>query len=86
MQRGIFEMTAGLTRSYLTQAQGTLPAHVLFPQLLPIVERFVRHHVFFPANATLKQLFTNRCTDCHSQIHGTDTPSQGVTGPGTLRQ
>jgi type III restriction enzyme len=59
VQRGIFEMTAGLTRSYLTQAQGTLPAHVLFPQLLPIVERFVRHHVFFPANATLKQLFTN---------------------------
>ena len=34
----------------------------------------------------LKQLFTNRCTDCHSQIHGTDTPSQAVTGRGTLRQ
>lgn len=34
----------------------------------------------------LKQLFTNRCTDCHSQIHGTDTPSQSVTGRGTLRQ
>jgi DmsE family decaheme c-type cytochrome len=34
----------------------------------------------------LKQLFTNRCTDCHSQIHGTDTPTQAVTGRGTLRQ
>ena len=34
----------------------------------------------------VKQLFTNRCTDCHSQIHGTDTPSQAVTGRGTLRQ
>ena len=34
----------------------------------------------------LKQLFTNRCTDCHSQIHGSDTPSQAVTGRGTLRQ
>jgi len=34
----------------------------------------------------LKPLFTNRCTDCHSQVHGTDTPSQAVTGMGTLRQ
>jgi len=34
----------------------------------------------------VKPLFTNRCTDCHSQIHGTDTPSQAVTGRGTLRQ
>jgi DmsE family decaheme c-type cytochrome len=34
----------------------------------------------------VKQLFTNRCTDCHSQIHGTDIPAPAVTGPGTLRQ
>lgn len=34
----------------------------------------------------LKQLYTNRCTDCHSQVHGTDIPSQAVTGRGTLRQ
>lgn len=37
-------------------------------------------------DSNVKQLFTNRCTDCHSQIHGTDTPSQGITGRGTLRQ
>ena len=59
VQRGIFEMTSGLTRSYQTQSQGTVPAHVLFPQLLPIVERFVRHHVAFPPTATLKHLFIN---------------------------
>lgn len=35
---------------------------------------------------TQKQLFTNRCTDCHSQIHGTDIPSPAVTGPGSMRQ
>ncbi|WP_136524898.1 DmsE family decaheme c-type cytochrome [Geomonas ferrireducens] len=34
----------------------------------------------------LKKLYTNRCTDCHSQIHGSDIPSQAVTGRGTLRQ
>jgi DmsE family decaheme c-type cytochrome len=33
-----------------------------------------------------KQLFVNRCTDCHAQIHGTDTPSPALTGRGTLRQ
>ena len=30
---------------------------MLFPQLVPIVERFVKHHVVFPPQATLKQLF-----------------------------
>jgi DmsE family decaheme c-type cytochrome len=34
----------------------------------------------------VKQLFTNRCTDCHSQIHGTDIPVPAITGSGTLRQ
>ncbi|RQW77717.1 MAG: cytochrome C, partial [Geobacter sp.] len=33
-----------------------------------------------------KGLFLNRCTDCHSQIHGTDIPSPAITGNGTLRQ
>ncbi len=58
VQRGIFQMAAGLTQSYLTQAEGTVPAHVLFPQLVPIVERFVKNHVEFPATATRKRLFS----------------------------
>lgn len=33
-----------------------------------------------------KQLFINRCTDCHSQIHGTDIPTPGTVGNGTFRQ
>lgn len=36
--------------------------------------------------AGVKQLFTNRCTDCHSQVHGTDIPAPAVTGSGTFRQ
>lgn len=36
--------------------------------------------------AGAKELFTNRCTDCHSQIHGTDTPSPSRSGRGSLRQ
>jgi DmsE family decaheme c-type cytochrome len=33
----------------------------------------------------VKQLFANRCTDCHSRIHGSDIPSSGAIG-GSLRQ
>ncbi len=33
-----------------------------------------------------KQLFVNRCTDCHSQVHGSDIPSPAEFGAGTLRQ
>lgn len=33
-----------------------------------------------------KELFANRCTDCHSQIHGTDIPAPAFGGNGTLRQ
>ncbi len=34
----------------------------------------------------VNQLFLNRCTDCHSQIHGTDSPAPAKTGSGTMRQ
>ena len=37
-------------------------------------------------NSDAKRLFLNRCTDCHSQIHGSDIPSPAKAGNGTLRQ
>lgn len=36
-------------------------------------------------NPGVKELYLNRCTDCHSQVHGSDIPSLG-TRPGSLRQ
>lgn len=33
-----------------------------------------------------KRLFLNRCTDCHSQVHGTDIPAPAKAGTGTMRQ
>jgi DmsE family decaheme c-type cytochrome len=36
--------------------------------------------------AGVKGLFLNRCTDCHSQVHGTDIPAPARSGNGTLRQ
>lgn len=36
--------------------------------------------------SAVKPLFLNRCTDCHSQIHGSDIPSPAKAGIGTMRQ
>lgn len=30
----------------------------------------------------MKQAFLTKCTQCHSEIHGTDLPSQSITGKG----
>jgi len=32
------------------------------------------------SSLSMKQVFFNRCTDCHSMIHGTDTPSRHGRG------
>ncbi len=41
---------------------------------------------YISGSDNVKRLFNNRCTDCHSQIHGTDIPAPALTGPGSLRQ
>ena len=57
MQRGIFGMAADLARQYLGQNGATVPAHVLFPQLVNIVERFVRKHVSVPPSTNPLDVF-----------------------------
>jgi DmsE family decaheme c-type cytochrome len=42
------------------------------------------HRSTISGDASIKSLFSNRCTDCHSAIHGSDTPDNG--GYGTLRK
>lgn len=44
-QEGVFRMASELTRQYREVADTKLPAHVLFPQLRAIVDRFARQHV-----------------------------------------
>lgn len=41
LQELVFDMARDLTRHYLSQGQCTIPAHVLFPQLVEVVRGFI---------------------------------------------
>jgi type III restriction enzyme len=51
-QELVFDIASGLTKHYVAQPQCQAPAHVLFPQIMRIVERFLKEHVDvrFPAD------------------------------------
>jgi type III restriction enzyme len=57
VQQGAFRMARDLTQQYLGVAETKLPAHVLFPQVLAIVERFVRERVVVPSASDIRDLF-----------------------------
>jgi type III restriction enzyme len=57
VQEREFEMAAALTRKYAAQDSCQAPAHVLFPQLLAIVQRFVREKVEVSAEENRVDVF-----------------------------
>ena len=57
LQELIFDFARALTREYVGQERCDVPAHVLFPQLVPICERYVRDRVVVYNPADRKDLF-----------------------------
>jgi type III restriction enzyme len=59
LQKEEFRMAAALTREYARQERCEAPPHVLFPQLLAIVQRFVREKVAVSSPDKRIDLFTS---------------------------
>jgi type III restriction enzyme len=57
IQELVFDMARDLTRDFLAQRDTQLPAHVLFPQLVEIVRRYVMDRVTVIPPASRKDLF-----------------------------
>jgi type III restriction enzyme len=45
LQEIVFDIASGLTKHYVNQPQCQAPAHVLFPQIMKIVDRYLTDHV-----------------------------------------
>lgn len=57
LQELVFDIGRALTRDYKTQGQCDLPAHVLFPQLVAVINRYVSEKVRVHPPAHIKDLF-----------------------------
>lgn len=57
LQQHEFDLAAALTKRYVEQPTCEAPAHVLFPQMLDIVQRFVRERVKLVGKAAAADVF-----------------------------
>jgi len=57
LQELVFELAGALTRDYASQARCEAPAHVLFPQMVAIVQRYLKEKVIVEPPADIKDLF-----------------------------
>lgn len=56
VQELIFDVARALTKDFIQQREASIPAQVLFPQLVQIVERYVREEVVVAPPGDLKDL------------------------------
>ena len=56
LQEIVFDLASGLTKHYVKQPKCQAPAHVLFPQIVRIVDRYLEDHVEVRTPADLKDV------------------------------
>lgn len=56
VQALVFDLARGLTKQYAAQPKCQVPAHVLFPQLVTIIDRYIREKVFVPSVSDIRDL------------------------------
>ena len=56
LQELVFDLARGLTKEYVSQPQCHVPAHVLFPQLVKIIQKYMAEKVEVRPPADLKDL------------------------------
>jgi type III restriction enzyme len=56
IQELVFDLARGMTKHYVAQSQCQAPAHVLFPQLVQIISRYLKNHVEVHPPADMKDL------------------------------
>src|SRR5439155_20078735 len=57
LQELIFDLARAMTRDYIGQGSCSIPAHVLFPQLVGVVRRYLEEKVTVVRPADIKDLF-----------------------------
>jgi len=57
MQQLVFECAQRLTREYCAQPAATIAPHTLFPQIIPVVDRYIRERVEVLHGGDLKDAF-----------------------------
>jgi type III restriction enzyme len=57
MQELIFDIARAMTRDYTARGQCLVPTHVLFPQLVPVVERYIEEKITALKPADKKDIF-----------------------------
>ena len=96
VQEIVFDLAKGMTKHYVAQPQCQAPAHVLFPQLVQIIERYLRKHVIVHPPADIKDvglspyygwLVEILSENIHPDTSGGETPEiplyESSRGPGS---
>lgn len=98
-QELVFDIASGLTKHYVAQPQCQAPAHVLFPQIVRIVERYLKEQVDVRPPADIKDaglspyygwLVEVLTENIHPDASGGETPEiplyESSRGPGSTAE